>query len=276
MERLGRRALVRRGVTSRTVMTPPATLHVYDAPGAGALPPIVLLHGIGAAATTFGPLLARLRCETVRVIAPEYPGHGFSGEATSALTVDVLHAAIAHALDELLDQPAILVGNSLGGAVALDYAVRRPERVRGLVLVSPAGARASDEDWQHIRATFDLRTRRDARQFIERLYHRAPWFAPLVAGELGALMRRPAVRDLLADACNDRLLAPEQLAALRVPILLLWGRSERILPRSLLDYFAQHLPKHTIIEEPDGFGHCPHFDDPGALARRIVEFARAA
>ena len=76
-ERLGRFAMQRRGVATRFVATPYGKVHVYDARGAGSLPPIVLLHGIGSAATPFGPVLARLQHHAQRVIAPDYPGHGF-------------------------------------------------------------------------------------------------------------------------------------------------------------------------------------------------------
>jgi pimeloyl-ACP methyl ester carboxylesterase len=275
LERLGRRALARRGITSRSVRTPQATLHVYDVLGSGALPPIVLLHGIGSAATPFGPVVGRLRRDARRVIAPDFPGHGFSDEASAKLTVSSLLESMTQLLDDMLDQPATLVGNSLGGAVAIAYALRRPDRVRGLVLVSPAGARLSEDEWRALRTTFHLRSRAEARAFVERLYHRAPRIAPLIARELPAIMQRPAVRDLLESATNDDLPAPEQLGTLRAPILLLWGQSERILPPSTLDYYARHLPKHTVIERPEGFAHCPHFEDPGALSRRIVEFSRA-
>ena len=66
------------------------------------------------------------------------------------------------------------------------------------------------------------------------------------------------------------------LAALAMPILLLWGQSERLLPKSSLAYLRRHLPGHAIIEEPAGFGHCPHIDDPARLAARLVAFATAA
>ena len=274
LERLGRRALARRGIASRTVRTPHGTLHVYDAPGTGTLPPVVLLHGIASSATPFGPVLARLRRDAGRVVAPDFPGHGFSEEPSARLTIDALTTSVVHALDELLDAPALLVGNSLGGALALHYALRRPEKVRGLLLVSPAGARASDEDWRALRATFHLRSRAEARAFIDRLYHHPPRLASLFAHELPAVMQRRAVRELVESASNDDLPTPDELGSLRVPILLLWGTSERILPPAILDYFTRHLPRHALIERPEGFGHCPHFEDPGAVARRIVEFAR--
>jgi pimeloyl-ACP methyl ester carboxylesterase len=45
-----------------------------------------------------------------------------------------------------------------------------------------------------------------------------------------------------------------------------------LLPASSLAYFRRHLPGHVVIEEPEGFGHCPHVDAPARLARRIVDF----
>jgi pimeloyl-ACP methyl ester carboxylesterase len=89
-------------------------------------------------------------------------------------------------------------------------------------------------------------------------------------------MQRRAIRDLLESTTLDDLPAPEELGALRMPVLLLWGRSERIMPSSSLDYFRRHLPPQTLVEEPSGFGHCPHFDDPARLARRVLEFTRSA
>jgi pimeloyl-ACP methyl ester carboxylesterase len=59
-----------------------------------------------------------------------------------------------------------------------------------------------------------------------------------------------------------------------MPVLLLWGQSERLMPSGALAYFRRHLPANTLVEEPPGFGHCPHFDDPSRLAARIVEFER--
>jgi pimeloyl-ACP methyl ester carboxylesterase len=52
------------------------------------------------------------------------------------------------------------------------------------------------------------------------------------------------------------------------------GQSERLLPASSLAYFRRHLPDHAVIEEPKGFGHSPHFDDPARFAARLIAFMR--
>ncbi|HZU85406.1 MAG TPA: alpha/beta fold hydrolase [Polyangiaceae bacterium] len=275
-EQIGRIALRRRGVASRRVSTPRGVIHVYDARGSGDLPTVVLLHGLGSAATFFGPLIEQLRPDVRRVVAPDYPGHGFSEAGAAPLTPASLFEAVVCALDALVREPIILVGTSLGGAVALHYALARPGQVRALVLVSPAGARASEEEWREIKRAFDVASRADGRAFLQRLYERPPWFLPLVAHEISSTLGRPAVRELLEAANNDHLPPPEELGALAMPVLLVWGKAERLLPESHFEYFARHLPKHAVIERPAGFGHCPHVDAPAELARRIVAFARAA
>ena len=274
-ERLGRRVLRRRGVRTRWVETPSGRMHVYDAPGRGSLPTTVLLHGISSSATPFGPLLARLQRHVRRVVAPDYPGHGFSPTPYRTLTPDSLLQSLTHVLDQTVSEPAVLVGNSLGGALALHYAIARPDRVRALVLVSPAGARATEDEWLALKDAFAFTSRAGAVVFLDRVYHRMPWFAHLIAHELPASIQRRAVRDLLATAGNDHLASPEALGSLEMPVLLVWGRSERLLPETHLQYFVRHLPKHAVVERPEGFGHCPHVDAPEALARRIVEMARS-
>jgi pimeloyl-ACP methyl ester carboxylesterase len=273
-EHAGRAVLRRRGFASRTVRTAHADLHVYDAPGHGSLPPVVMVHGLGSAATPFGPVLARVRPHVRRVVAPELPGHGFSDAPTVRLTPEVVFDAMREALDHVIDEPAILCGNSLGGAIALRYALDRPAKLRGLVLVSPAGARFADDELEDVRRTFSLDTRADAVAFLGRLYHRPPWFIPLLAGSIRERLRGRAVQEILDGARPEQAPSPEELASLTPPTLFLWGRSERLLPASGLTWFRTHLPAHAVIEEPDGVGHCPHFDDPAALAARIVRFAR--
>jgi len=274
-ERLGRAALRARGVASRTVPTPVGRVHVLEGRGRGSLPPVVVLHGIGSGAVPFGPLMGRLLPHVRGVVAPDLPGHGFSERPYRALDPELLLELMVDVIDRSIGEPSIVVGNSLGGAVALRYARERPDRVKGLVLLSPAGARMTDEEIDELRRAFDMPSRAEAIAFLSRIYHRAPPFAPLLAGGVRAHMSRPVIRDLLDGVRSDHHAKPEELAALAMPVLLVWGRSERLLPPSCLAYFREHLPSHAEVIEPANLGHCPHFDDPGAVARRILALARA-
>lgn len=271
---VGRRALWRRGAQSQWITTRHGRMHCYDLRGLGELSPVVLLHGLAAAATPFGPLLTRLARDVKRVIAPDHLGHGFSAGRDGALTPESLLEATVATLDQTLSEPAIVVGNSLGGAIAVRYALERPQNVRALVLVSPAGACCADHEWRELKRAFDMTSRADAAIFFRRVYHQPPWFLQLVAHELPSAMASPPVRSLLEHASNATALSPRELRALQVPVLLVWGRAEGLLPESHFRYFVRHLPKGKRVERPEGFGHSPHVDSTERLASLIVDFAR--
>jgi pimeloyl-ACP methyl ester carboxylesterase len=109
--------------------------NVADFGGSGPL--MVLLHGLGGSHVnwiTLGPLLA----ERARVLAPDLPGFGYSRPHGRATTVQANARWMDRFLQETADAPAILVGNSMGGLVAVLETISNPEMVAGLVLLNPA------------------------------------------------------------------------------------------------------------------------------------------
>src|SRR5262249_34573534 len=108
--------------------------------------------------------------------------------------------------------------------------------------------------------------------FVDRLFARRNRMRHLFAWGVRRQFSAPEVRGLLRATSPADLLSPEHLAALRMPVLLLWGKGERILPRHHYEFFRRHLPSHAHIEEPEGLGHAPYLDDAGAVARRILAF----
>ena len=88
------------------------------------------------------------------------------------------------------------------------------------------------------------------------------------------MMRRP-IQQLLHNAGEDDWLAPAELARLSMPVMLMWGRGEIVLPRAHYDFFARHLPSHAEIVTPRHFGHAPHVDNPAAVAAYVRRFAAA-
>lgn len=275
LDHVTRAMLVRRGVESRFVETPVGRVHVYDARGEGAATPVVFLHGIASSSTVFAPTLARIRKASRRVIALDAPGHGLSGAPWVTLAPERLFEALSHVLDRELDAPALVVGNSLGGAMALRYAQRRPERVAGLVLTSPAGAPVEDpEEFERFLRGFVIENMRDARAFLARLNHAVPWYGPLVAPDLKRMFKNPSVRAILESVEPRHFFAPGEFASLSMPIHVIWGKSDRVIPACCLGFFKEHLPPHTVFEEPEGIGHSPHTEDPRAffaLVHRALE-----
>ena len=160
--------------------------------------------------------------------------------------------------------------------MALRYASENPKRLRSLALLSPAGAALAPDTLRQVTAAFDIQTPKAARAFLARVYHRPPWYSALVAREVLAITRAPAVRAVLDQAERAGAIAPAELAALPMPVLLWWGESEKIFPAEAIAYFQAHLPASSVIERPVGVGHCPHVEAPRRTAERLVSHWRAA
>lgn len=272
IERLARLRLRAGGLRGRTVETAAGPMFAYDAPGRGPRPPLVLLHGIGSSATAYGKLMLGLLPHVRRLMAPDLPGHGFSATPPPGFDPEALVEQAIGLVDALLDEPAVVVGTSMGGGLALRYAIARPARVRALVLCSPAGAPMSAEALDTLRAQFELAGPADARAFVERLFADRPPAPALVARAVRDRLTRPVVRDLLARVGPETFLTAEEAATLAPPTLLLWGGAERVLPEESLAWLRAHLPEAVQIERPAGWGHSAHLEQTGALVERVVRF----
>ncbi len=260
------------GYTSHDVRTRTGDVRVLSSRGRGSGPTIVLLHGLGSRGADYLPLLQRLRPHVRRVVAPDFPGHGAS-DAPDDLDMRGVIGGLCEALDATLDEPAVVFGNSMGGLGAIRFAGAHPHRVRGLFLASPAGAPASAEELDALQATVRVRTHDDAVRFVRTVFHRdLGHFGHVVAWNLRRRYSTRPLRTLARDVHARHALAPDDLARLKMPVHLLWGRSERLLPPSNLAFFRAHLPSATI-DEPHGFGHSPQLDDVNAVATRVLDFA---
>jgi pimeloyl-ACP methyl ester carboxylesterase len=273
LERAARQLWLRRGFRSEWRPSAAGRLHVLSAPGSGSLPGVVAVHGIGSGALPFLPVLQRLRPHVRSVAALESPGHGFSGEPEGPLTAASWQGAVHAVLDELTGDRPLLLGNSLGGALAFRYALRRPERLAALTLCSPAGAPLSEASLQRLRSRFSVPDTATARDLVRDLFARPPWYAGLIAPEITRRLRRPWVQGFLASIGPDDFLQPDEVATLSVPTLLLWGTGERLLPDEVVAWYRAHLPAAARIERPDT-GHIPQVERPAWLADRLLAFLR--
>jgi pimeloyl-ACP methyl ester carboxylesterase len=275
MQKAMRRMLVARGVESEVVNVGGQAVHHYALEGQGKGPPVVLVHGLGGSANGFGRTLLGLGRRFSRVLAPDLPGHGFSGEYCGGPTCvrsqfDVLTAYFR----EVVKSPALVVGNSLGGAMAVNLASEHPEFVKALALVAPAGAELTPQALQTLLGAFAVKSNADVRALTRRLFHRPPWAAMLLASELKKIYTTPTVQALAADAiATQASIAPQAVRDLRMPVMLLWGGSERLLPPEILAWYRQHLPAHAEVRVVEGFGHVPQMERPDAFVSHLVGFA---
>lgn len=259
------------GAKSLETKTPVGRVHAYDLRGRGE-GTYVLVHGMGTAATSYVGVVRRLRSQAKRIVLLDLPGHGRSQAPEEKLDAATLKVAVSAALDAALagSDKAVMLGTSLGGAVALGYALERPERVRSLVLASPAGAPLEDADMEALRARFDLRTREDARRFFKELLHAPPFYLRVMESGLVTQLSRPLIRDFLRSLEAEDFFTAERVGELQPPATVLWGKSDRILPRSGLAFYRRALPQGTAFEELDAVGHSPHLECPQLVADRLV------
>jgi pimeloyl-ACP methyl ester carboxylesterase len=270
--------LVARGVRSETVEVAGQRLHHFTMKGSGKGPPLVLVHGLGGAAGGFSRVLLPLAQRFSRVYAVDLPGHGFSPEYSLGPTcVRGQYDMLVAYCRQVVGGPSFVVGNSLGGAMAAQLAVDHPELVRSLGLVSPAGADVGHELIREVLESMDVRTAEQSRALTQRLFHRPPWVMMFFANALKGIYGTPAVRALSADAlATAEYLKPEQLQQLRMPVLFVWGGSEKLLPPQSLGFFRSHLPPHSSLRVVEGFGHIPHVERPGEFVSELVRFANSA
>ena len=259
-----------RGFALREIASGDRRVLLYDRRSAASAPPIVLLHGLGGSAASFALLAARLASSSRRVLVLDLPGHGRNrlrmGEEPAGLLEQA--QALSSALGEL-EEPAVLIGNSLGGALCLHAAAVAPERVRAVVGLSPAGAPLLDAERESVRDAFrgDLRAALD---LPNRLYRRPPWLARFFARDLARHFAAGPVQRLLAQA-GQQALSAEDLGRIEQPVLILWGESDGILPASSVEWFRRHLRNGTVEILPD-CGHLPQMEQRALVLARVRRF----
>lgn len=272
-QRIIRRVLGFKGFRSRLSGPAGAQMHAYEyVQGRGSVR-YVVLHGLGTHASAFAPLMVRLRKTAAHIVAPELLGHGFSDTPSGGVEPQAAFDRLASLLDDIIEDPVVLIGTSLGGAMAMKYALRSPKNVSRLVLVSPAGAPLTDSGFAHVRSCFDVKTAADGRSFMARLFHHPPWYRVLIGGEIVRLLSRGPIQGFLSQEAVSKALTPSEIGQLSPPTLLIWGQSERLLPAECLHWYQAHMPRGVRIETPVGFGHSPHLEIPNRLADYIVKFA---
>ncbi|THJ66854.1 alpha/beta fold hydrolase [Arthrobacter echini] len=262
----------------------------YRDEGAAEKTPVLLLHGIGRSLEDWEGLYARLAPDH-RVISIDLPGFGLSERTAGRYSMETIARFVLAALDTLGERrPLHVVGNSLGGAVAMKLSVLAPERVRSLVLANSAGfgkevtlalrllavrpvGRVLMRDKSRKAAYRTERAVFYDRAFVteERLDHaqevgRNPVHDDVmlaVAGHLGTVggVRRRWRTELLRS-----------VAAQRKPTLVVWGDEDRVLPASHLEHARTAFP-HAEFHLFEKCGHMPQIEreeEFDALVRRFV------
>jgi len=229
-------------------------------------PPAVLVHGAAGQHLFWPPQVRRLHNQ--RVYAPDLPGHGKSS-GLGRHTISDYASVLLEFVQTLNLSTVVLVGHSMGGAIALEFAARFPSQVLGLVLVgSGARLRVSAE---LMRSTSNLETFPEAIKLLMQLS-----FAPHTDARLKELASRRLAEirlhvlqgDLLACDAFD---GSKRLAAITVPTLIVCGAADKMTPPVHSVYLREHIAGARLELVPDA-GHMVMLEKPELVAGRLSDF----
>lgn len=242
--------------------------------GSGA--PLVLIHGWALHGGVFAPLVERLS-DTFQLHLVDLPGHGHSRESTTPLTLD-------DCAQEILAQtpPAVWLGWSLGGLVALHAAARSP-RVRGLVMIAATPRFVRGADWPHavepsVFLQFGNELQQDYRGTLERFLALDTIGSEHARAELRTLKETLYARgEPSSTALQQGLKLLEDsdlradLPALSVPNLWISGRRDRLVPPDGMRDAAARAPNSRYVDIAGG-GHAPFLGQADEVALEIRGF----
>jgi pimeloyl-ACP methyl ester carboxylesterase len=272
-----RRYLRLRGVACQRAEVDGHDVHYYELRGTGRGPPVVFVHGLGGAANGFYRMFKPLARHFGRVFALDLPGSGFSPNPQGgALGGRAQVGVLSRFVECVVGEPLFLVGNSLGAAMCIQLTHDRPEQVKGLALISPAGARVADDRMKALFDALNVDTVARAHAIALRLFHKPPFGLRLWAPDLQRMYSTDSVKAVIREQRTSGFVAPEVLGNLRVPTLLLWGEKEKLLPFEGIYYFREHLPADAEIYVVPGFAHLPQIERPREVIRRLIAFATRA
>lgn len=224
---------------------------------------VVLVHGLGDASTTWYRLVPALRGEA-RLVLPDLPPFGRAELDDGYALAPHEHAdLLAEVLGEHAVGPTTVVGQSMGGWVVQWLAHLHPERVDAAVLVATAGAR--------LEGSFDAvdlltpHSPEEAQRYVEALWHERPLALSAVLGEVLSRLHGPEIRGFLAKTARDHTLDEEQMAAIDVPLHVVWGRADGLLDEGTPAFLAEHWGGPVNRSYLTGAGHMVHQERPAAL-----------
>ena len=258
----------------------------------GTGPALLLLHGLGCDHTTWRPVIAALS-RRYTVIAPDLLGHGLSDKPRADYSVGGYANGMRDLLTLLGVDKVTVVGHSLGGGVAMQFAYQFPERTERMILVAPGGL--GPEVTRAIRAitlpgfhtTMGLVTLPGVRQLT------TTWMRALAASgvpaardldEVASILdsfkdakARTAIRHVVSAVVDWRgqivTMADRAYLTAAMPMCVIWGTDDHVIPVRHAGNAAEMAPGCTV-EVIANAGHFPHKDHPQRFVKIVNDFIR--
>ena len=232
--------------------------------------PIILLHGWGLSGKIFEPLATALRKQGYKVYFPDFPGFGTSAVPEKPLYLsdyaEFLHGFVKK---HHIVQP-VLVGHSFGGRVGLKYQLLHSKSVRALILTGTPGFTPINRKKLILfillakigKAFFSLPPFHLCQDIVRRWYY-------YLVGARDFYRAEGVMRDTFKHIVQEDLL--DCMKAVRIPVLLLWGQNDTIVPVSVVNKMKEVIPG-AKLEVVSGSDHGVAYKKPSTFADRLVTF----
>ncbi len=257
---------------------------------AGQGPAVVLLHGLGATNASMLPTMHDLAADH-RVIAPDLPGFGDSAKPVRAYHARFFARWLVSLLDELGIERAHLIGNSMGGRIAIEVALSHPQRVDRLALFAPAVAFRKLRQFvplvrvlrPELAAMPMAVPRSTVTGMLEQMFSRGDrlqqaWyqaatdeFLRVFSTRRGRIAFFSAAREIYLDHPFGESGFWHRLRDLSRPALFLWGDRDALVPARFARHVEAGVPAARSIVLPD-CGHVPQFEHPAVTHQLVREF----
>ena len=257
---------------------------------AGEGPPVVLLHGLGATNASFLPTLIEL-AKDHRVIAPDLPGFGDTAKPVRRYHAPFYARWLMTLLDELGIERTRLIGNSMGGRIAVELGLRAPDLVESMVLLAPSSAFIRGRQFVRVVRMLPAELafvptpipHKRVVRFVKSLFARPerlpdPWydaaadeFLRVFRGRHGRIGFFSAARQIYLEEPYGERGFWDRLPRLEAPALFVWGERDWLVPARFGKHVERAVPaaRSVVLED---CGHVPQFELPDVVHRMTRDF----
>jgi 2-hydroxy-6-oxonona-2,4-dienedioate hydrolase len=231
---------------------------------------VVLLHGLFGAMDHWDPTIEALG-EMCRVIAPALP---ILDPALAERSVPELGRHVVRLLETLAIDRAVIGGHALGGHVALEIALTRPDRVAGVILTGSSGL-VEHGFTRDMRTVRGVPTLDDVRTRMEEVFYDPTLVTPEWVQAVRQIVTTPATAMRLMQFARavKRHDIETELTRISVPTLLVWGKEDRITPAEVAERFHALIPDSDLVFITN-CGHAPMLERPEAFTEIVEEWLR--
>lgn len=236
---------------------------------------ILILHGWGSSAKKWQPVKKLLEDGGNKVVIPDLPGFGQSVPPARAWGLDdyVIWLKEFCARENL--SQFFLLGHSFGGSIAMRFAAKEPQKLKGLILCSAAGLRAK----RKVRKTFIKLAAQTGKAIfslpmLTKFYSICQKiFYEKILRQTDYLRAKGVMRETLKKVVSEDL--TPCLSEIKVQTLIIWGRKDKITPLGDAYLMKEKIP-NSRLEILENIKHCPYLEDPKLLAQAVVKFSGTA